>query len=535
MPHFHEAFRQLDRCLIERMQAFRTPALVMSLTDRIQSIRVSALGHADLGAREPVRADHLFSIGSIGKSFTGIACLQAHDAGLLDLHAQVSQYLPWFEVKNPYEPITIHHLLTHSAGLPRGTDFSPDPRAEVYGLRELEVGFAPGKHFCYSDIGYKILGLVLEAVTGKPYAQVIREQILLPLEMHDTCAVTTSSLRPRAASGYRSLYDDRPASASHPLVPAEWVETSSADGCILSTAEDMAKYARMLLNDGSGPHGELLSRASYQKMVLPMMEDEGESYSYGLHLFKDDGYQIAGHGGDVPGYESYMWLDLDNGLGSVVLMSTPYTPRASFLTLEFFRAAYLGHQLPDTPPLPNFTHVKDPSQYAGTYQSESGSLTFAAENHHLLMLCGNQRVVLEERGIDRFYADHPDWNLFLFNFGRSAAGEVVEITYGSQWFVNDCYQGPRSFETPAEWAAYAGHYRSHDPWETNFRVFSRKGQLIYVAPGGDEEPLIFLGADMFRIGEDDYIPERLCFDQVVNGHALRALRSGCPYYRFFTP
>ena len=122
---FQEAFTRLDNCIKERMQAFHTPALVMALTDRNRLIRLSALGYANLESKTPIQPDHLFAIGSVGKSFTSIAVLQACEAGLLDLHAPVKTYVPWFEVKSNFKPITIHHLLTHSSGLPHGVDFSP--------------------------------------------------------------------------------------------------------------------------------------------------------------------------------------------------------------------------------------------------------------------------------------------------------------------------------------------------------------------------------------------------------------------------
>lgn len=534
MSNIHEAYNRLDQHLRMRMQVYHNPGLALALTTQERTVRLSALGYSNLDSKTPLHSDHLFSIGSIGKAFTGVAVLQASDAGLIDLHAPVKTYLPWFEVKSPYEPITIHHLLTHTSGLPRGTDCTPDPRSEVYALRELEVGFPPGRHFFYSDLGYKVLGLVLQAVTGKPYPVLLHENIFKPLEMQDTFAMMTHHIRPRMAVGYRSLFDDRPSHPSYPRVQATWIETDSADGSIISTAGDMAKFARMLLNKGCVPDGRILSEAAYERMITPQIEDEGEAYSYGLHLFEDEGYHHAGHGGDIPGYESYMWLDLDNLLGAVVLMTQPYTPRASFLALEFFRAITLGQLLPD-PILPDFTHIANPEEYAGVYDSSEGPLILQAEGHHLLLMAGNERVVLEERSIDCFYANHPDWNLFLLRFERNAAGAITQVCYGPRWFTNERYDGPRSFETPPEWEAYAGHYRSHNPWETNFRVFSRKGQLILCWPAGDEEYLIPLGGGVFRIGEEEYIPERLCFDQIVEGKALRAVRSGCPYYRFFTP
>jgi CubicO group peptidase (beta-lactamase class C family) len=518
------------------MKVYHTPALVMALTDRIEQMHLFHHGYASLDAQTPVQADHLFAIGSVGKSFTAIAALQASEAGLLDLHAPVKNYLPWFDVRSPYEPITIHHLLTHSSGLPRGTDFSPDPRSEVYALREQQVGFAPGKHFWYSDTGYKVLGLALQAATGKAYADLIREKILEPLEMHNTFAITTSALRPRMVVGYRDLYDDRPSHSCHPLVQAAWVETDSGDGCIVSCGEDMARYARMLLDGGRGPHGRLISEASHKQLVSPMIEDDGEAYSYGLYLFEDEGYRVAGHGGDVPGYEAYLWLDLDNGLGAVLLSSQPYPPRASFLALEFFRAAYLGVDLPDSPPLPDFTHISNPEDFAGVYRSEACTLTLQAEHHRLFLVCnGGQRVPLEQRAFDSFYTNHPDWDRYPLRFGHSGQGQVVEVSYGPLWFAREGFEEPASYEVPADWTSYTGHYRSHDPWATNFRVFTRKGQLILCEPSGDEEILTPLGNSRFRIGEDEYIPEQLIFDQVINSQALRATRSGCPYYRFFTP
>jgi CubicO group peptidase (beta-lactamase class C family) len=89
-------------------------------------------------------------------------------------------------------------------------------------------------------------------VTGKSYAQLVWDNILAPLEMHHTFAITTNQLRPKMAVGYRYLFDDRPHHPCHPLVPAAWVETNSGDGSIVSNAEDMAKFARMLLNEGHG-------------------------------------------------------------------------------------------------------------------------------------------------------------------------------------------------------------------------------------------------------------------------------------------
>jgi CubicO group peptidase (beta-lactamase class C family) len=87
------------------------------------------------------------------------------------------------------------------------------------------------------------------------------------------------------AEGYRHLYDDRPPHASHPLVPAAWIEMNAGDCCIASTAEDLARFARMLLNRGQGPVGPLLSSAGYELLLHgPMATEYGFAYGYGIKV-----------------------------------------------------------------------------------------------------------------------------------------------------------------------------------------------------------------------------------------------------------
>jgi hypothetical protein len=112
---------------------------------------------------------------------------------------------------------------------------------------------------------------------------------------------------------------------------------------------------------------------------------------------------------------------------------------------------------------------------------------------------------------------------------------VTEAAYGPTWYVNDRYDGPTDFGYPAEWDAFPGHYRSHNPWFTNSRVVLRKGALLLVQPGGHESPLVPLPDGSFREGEDELGPERYRFDTIVDGVALRMLHSGEALYRFFTP
>jgi hypothetical protein len=119
-------------------------------------------------------------------------------------------------------------------------------------------------------------------------------------------------------------------------------------------------------------------------------------------------------------------------------------------------------------------------------------------------------------------------------FGRQA-DRVVEAFFGPDWYINERYTGPHTFEYPKEWEAYPGHYRSYNPWLPNFRIVLRKGQLALIDAGGEEKRLMPRDDGQFRVGEEEHSPERIRFDAIVDRQALRANYSGCDYYRAFTP
>ena len=540
-------FAQLDRIIERRMAADNTPGLALALTDRERTLRVATYGFADLAARTPVTPDTLFEIGSIGKSFTSLALMREHEAGNLDLQAPVACYLPWFEVRSAFPPITIHHLLSHTAGIIAGTDPTPSVEYQVWALRESEAATPPGTSFHYSNIGYKALGLVLERLTGQTYGDAIRSRILTPLGMATSEPAITNAVRSRLAVGYASLYDDRPAHPSHPLVPATWLETESGDGSIASTPEDMAVYLRMLLNRGRGTQDRLVSEAGFatmtQRVIATTDDPEPLYYGYGLNTREVEGHTYVGHPGGMVGYSAAILGDLDDGLGAIVLVNGPGRPWAnSRQALALLRTALHGDALsvPLEPPDPTLTD--DAAAYVGVYRGDAGTFRLVAEDDRLVLYHDGIRVVLEPYfDADTFFVPHPAYDRFVFTFGRQAdAGDVVELFHGADWYVNDRYQGPTSFDTPPEWDAFQGHYVAHNPWATNFRVVRRKGQLWLVfpaAPDGfeDEQPLVPLGDGSFRAGAEETSPERVRFDVVVDGKALRAVLSDGVYERHAWP
>src|SRR5262249_24382446 len=184
---------------------------------------------------------------SMSKAFVAVAVLQLHQDGKLDLQAPMTRYLPWFRIQSKFPPLTIHHVLSHTSGIPSNRDDLPSSLYQVVALSERETSFAPGARFAYSNIGYEVLGHMIEAVAGEPYADYLVRRILTPLGMSGAKPLITNDVRPLIATGYPTYYDDRPAHSSHPLAPGTWVEWGSGDGNIVASATDLTAFVRMLL------------------------------------------------------------------------------------------------------------------------------------------------------------------------------------------------------------------------------------------------------------------------------------------------
>jgi hypothetical protein len=183
-------------------------------------------------------------------------------------------------------------------------------------------------------------------------------------------------------------------------------------------------------------------------------------------------------------------------------------------------------------PEPDDTYkVNNAADYVGTYTSPDGrKIVLTAEGTLLKLAYKGEQIPLEVLAPDNFYVSHPDFALFPLSFERAKEdGPVAEASYGSDWYAGERYSGPRTFEAPPDLQAFAGHYRNENPWEGSFRVVLRKGRLWL---GGD--PLVALGPGLFRLGEEEHEPNRLRFEDVVNGKALRASVSGTEYRRIET-
>jgi CubicO group peptidase (beta-lactamase class C family) len=534
------ALAYIEAAVGEYMVEEQTPGLAIAIVDRDSLLVVRTFGFADRDTRVPVTASTRFLAGSISKTFTAIALLQLEEEGLVDLQRPIQDYLPWFRVRSPGGPVTLHQLLTHTAGLPRDRNDLPSSPYTALALRDRALPAAPGKHFAYSNIGYQLLSLVIEEVEGRGFAESIQSRLLTPLGLHATAPSVSQEGRLVSATGYQWLYDDRPPYPGEPLVPVAWTEYSAGDANIVTSAPDLAVLLKALLRQGAGPRGRLLQARSFSRMVqrtVPAPElGEAQYYGYGLVLGARNDDPIFWHTGGMPGFGAVMLGDMDAGIGVVILVNGPGNPRRlAEYAIDALIAARRGHTPPPVPVQATLDSVPDAEAYAGRYLDSSGVwLDVDATGGRLKLITAAGASVLYRDGPDSFVSTDTAFARFPLHFGRRG-GEVVELVHGARWFARPGISAARADRSPAAWHAYVGHYRAQVPYFSNYRVIERQGELLLVSPEGIEELLVPLKGTRFRVGRDPYSVEQVEFLDVVSGRALRLDLSGTDYYRSTAP
>ncbi len=527
-------FARLDEFIARHMRETDAPGMMLALANRDGLIRVSTYGFADTKAKVRVAPETMFEIGSVSKSFVGLVCLQLSDEGKLDLHKPVVEYLPWLKISSKFEPITTHHLLTHTAGLP-GAPLLLDAL-----LQELPAAYAPGKRFLYCNTGYNILGFLIEALDKRPFADAMRARILTPLGMTASAPIISDDLRARMAVGYEPLHNDVPFSVGSPLAEAQWIEVDIAAGSVASTPADMAKYMRMLVNRGALPKGRLLSEEAFALFTKPAIESpyrgEPASYSYGVWVSDIKGHKRLRHTGGMVAFSSSIDIDLTDGIGAFASVNANlrgYRPVAvTKYAIELFNASLGRQALPVAPPPPPpADEVGNAADYAGVFTAPESDkkLEFAGENNKLFLLHNGRRLAMARTTGDRFLVKQAPFDRFVIAFVRNNEKKVAEVTHGPDWYVNANYTGPRSFEKPKGWEGFVGHYANDSPWYGDTRVIIRKGQLHF-----DGNVALVSRADgTFGVGTTDG-PDWVTFESLVDGRAMVLNFSGIKYRRTFT-
>ncbi|MFU8888854.1 MAG: serine hydrolase domain-containing protein [Trueperaceae bacterium] len=352
----------IDAYVEAEMRAARVPGLALAIVHGDGIVHLRAFGVADPSGR-PVTPQTPFVIGSLSKSFTALAVMQLVEEGRVDLDAPVRVYLPWFRLADlaASERITVRQLLHHASGIPAGPglrsllgDGDVDLAARVAGYADVVPRREPGVAFEYSNANYLVLGALVEAVTGMPYAAVVRERIFDPLGMRhasgDPAAATAAGL----ATGYRYAFGfPLPADLPFPrdAVPA---------GFLMASAEDMARYLIAHLGgapgggasgDGASGAGAVLGAAGLAELHRPAVTVvEGIDYAMGWEVGRRGGVPTLAHDGATAAFFASAVLRRDEPWGVVVLSNAGGLFAAPAATIAAGVTALIAGGEPDAPP-----------------------------------------------------------------------------------------------------------------------------------------------------------------------------------------
>jgi CubicO group peptidase (beta-lactamase class C family) len=534
-------FDRIGTALEHHLGSSHAAGAAIAVTDREEILGVAVRGMADVAAGTPVRPGTRFQIGSISKSFAGIVTMQEAEAGRLDLRVSVNEILPWLRLPEPFGPITLHHLMQHTAGLAIGTEDAPTLAGALWLLREVPPTTAPGERYRYSNDGWKIVGACLEEVTGRPIDELLHERLLGPLGMRDSVARITDEEYERTAVGYEPTRWDRPAQLRHTLSPANRIVSNTADGSIVSTVVDMSAYARLLLARGDVPDGSggrILSDEMFDRLTEGGVDDgDRGSYAYGLWQQDVEGHRWIAHTGGMVGYTAQLAVSPEEGLGVTVLQNGGGAKQGvTAYTFASVRAALAGRDVPQpwSPPAP--TAIPDPHRYVGRYEGEDGrTLEVGAVEDGLAITLGPLVVRLERDPLtpevgDVFLVAHEALDRFPLEFSRDADGTVADAFHGPTWFRGAASAGREPSPVPAEWAGHPGIYRSNSPWAPALRILARAGGLVLQWPielpdHADEGRLIALPDGTFAVGSVRD-PQRLRFEGVTGGEKTAVVHLG---------
>ncbi|WP_232821708.1 serine hydrolase domain-containing protein [Desertihabitans aurantiacus] len=308
---------ELDRLVARSQREYRIPSLTLAVTRAGEVVATASAGTVD-GRRgsEPTGADTQYRIGSISKTFTAALVLRLRDEGVLAVEDRLEQHLPGTAIGE----VTLAQLLSHTSGLRAETDAPWWERTEGYPFEQLAPQLRrvlpAGERLHYSNVGFAVLAEVVARHRGTSWEESVRTELLEPL------GLTRTTVRPTAphATGL----------ARHPHAdllltePEHHHHSMAAAGQLWSTVGDLAVWGEFLRFG----HPDVLAAETLAAMRLPRGFSDlpgqtwGSAFGLGIQVTNLDGRRRIGHGGSMPGFLANLQVDVESGLGVVVLTNT---------------------------------------------------------------------------------------------------------------------------------------------------------------------------------------------------------------------
>lgn len=410
--------RTIEEFVSEWVRERHVPGASVAVVDVDGPAYVEGFGVRDRDTNEPATPETLYGIGSCTKSVTAVAILRLVEEGELTLSDPVDDHLPHLQ-NVPGDPVTLRDLLCHRSGMPsdgflsalltqlteRGDDGDPgiplgsDDDFRRHVQLSADERLTDRERFFYYNAGYTLLGLAIEAVTGRSYAEYVEETIFDPLGMERSCFSRRSfESRDDRMTPY-NLDDDVPVEGA-----LAFDERLYSPGGMISSVTEMATYVRAFLDDGTVDDHELLSPASVEEMTDrhairdDYLDEREQGYGYGVssEAFLDD--TVVGHGGMMGPTTAWFGYLEDAGVGAVVACNTAPERHPSAVGKAILSLVQ-GVEPAET--VPTYMLDRKIEPIVGEYASHREVRTATVERHD-----GGIKIV----------ADDPGWSTTFYAF-----------------------------------------------------------------------------------------------------------------------
>src|SRR6266581_1399756 len=370
----------LNGVLSAQLRDDHIPGATVSVVKDDRLFFAKGYGSADLQAGKPVSAQTtLFRIGSVSKLFTATAVMQLVEQGKLNLHADVNTYLKTFHLPATYpEPITLAHLLTHSAGFEdRGTGLYPLTTSDLEPLGQWLAAHLPARVrppdelTAYSNYGFALAGYIVEQVSGMPFEQYVEQYLFQPLGMRSSTfrQPVPGDLAATLSQGYTYTNGEyRPE-------PFEAVQVAPA-GSMSATATDIAHFMIAHLQNGRFGNQRILQEATAKEMHAQQFTNDPRmpGMAYGFWEQQLNHQRLLVHGGDTTLFHSWLALLPEQQVGMFVSYNSAEGGSAPSTLLQ----AFLDHYFPapqEATPAPPAGFAERAGQISGDYWSTLRSYT----------------------------------------------------------------------------------------------------------------------------------------------------------------
>lgn len=362
------SFANVDSAVAVELRQTRTPGIAVSIVAGDRVVYAKGYGNSATQGGVPVTPNTIFRIASVTKILTAVTLLGAADSAGVSLDSPIGDRVG--ELPAPFRSLTLHQLLSHTAGLtigpiPETSGDSTGALASAVSQVPARAAFlSPGEIFSYSNLGYVLAGRAIEVITRQSFADAVQRRLLLPLGMASTRFGTVApSLG--AASGLLELPP-----GAQPL-SVGGAESWPFAG-LSSTALDLSRFAIAFVNGGRYEGRQVFTPATISRIskpISPFVSGEGD-YGYGVRVYRHRGVDVVEHGGrGQDGFRSLLYMVPSRRVAVIVLANS--AGRRPYGIADAALDALLSSELAPVPPEPRFVAMDsiEMSKYVGRYAS----------------------------------------------------------------------------------------------------------------------------------------------------------------------